>query len=250
MRRSAIETILGAIVILVAGFFLVFSYKTANVSAGSGGYIISANFSGIGGLKPGDDVQISGVKVGAVSSVSLNPETFLARVDILVGDKVQLPVDTAALISSESLLGGRYLALEPGADEDVIPPGGVIQFTQAPQNLEQLLGQFIFSVNDEKNKDKDASGDDIAASAGDDGEETAPALEQTAPSPAPQPEAAPAVETPAAETVPQEIPEASPEAAAPAETAPAEVTIPAVTAPDESPETAPVESQDAAPAHP
>jgi len=146
MKRSVVETALGAIVLLVAGFFLAFSYKIANVGAGSDGYEVVAHFSGIGGLQAGDDVQISGVKIGSVSNVELDEETYLARVHIMVGGAVKLPVDTAALISSESLLGGRFLALEPGAEDDLIEPGGLIEYTQAPQNLEQLLGQFIFSM--------------------------------------------------------------------------------------------------------
>ncbi|MGB0719675.1 MAG: outer membrane lipid asymmetry maintenance protein MlaD [Bdellovibrionales bacterium] len=152
MKRSVVETILGAVVIVIAALFLTFSYKTANVGAADG-YEIVADFSGIGGLKPGDDVQISGVKVGTVSGVELNNETFLARVHLDVDKSLKLPVDTAALISSESLLGGRYLALEPGGDEETLKPGGRIQYTQAPQNLEQLLGQFIFSMNDAKDKE-------------------------------------------------------------------------------------------------
>ncbi len=145
MKRSVIETFLGAIVLIAAAFFLVFSYNTANVGAVSG-YEIHADFSGIGGLKAGDDVQISGVKVGSVSSVELVPESYLARVRMSIDSGIELPLDTAALISSESLLGGRYLALEPGADEDFLEPGDRVEFTQAPQNLEQLLGQFIFSM--------------------------------------------------------------------------------------------------------
>lgn len=145
MKRSAVETILGAIVIAVAIGFLAFGYEAGNVG-GETGYEIVADFSGIGGLKPGDEVQISGVKVGTVSAVALNEETFLARVHMDLDPDLKLPADTAALISSESLLGGRYLALEPGAEEDVIEQGGRIEFTQAPQNLEQLLGQFIFSM--------------------------------------------------------------------------------------------------------
>lgn len=151
MKRSAIETLLGAFVLAVAGFFLVFSYQTANVGSGDG-YNVTADFSGIGGLNAGDDVQISGVKIGTVTSVDLAPETYLARVTIEIDNSVQLPTDTVALISSESLLGGRYLALEPGAEEELIPQGGRIQYTQAPQNLEQLLGQFIFSMKDGKDK--------------------------------------------------------------------------------------------------
>lgn len=152
MKRSVIETILGAVVIVTACFFLYFSYKMGDVGQ-SGGYTVHADFSGIGGLNVGDDVQISGVKIGTVSDVSLNPQTYLARVSMSLESHVKLPTDTAALISSESLLGGRYLALEPGADEELIEDGGRIIYTQAPQNLEQLLGQFIFSMqgsDDEK----------------------------------------------------------------------------------------------------
>jgi phospholipid/cholesterol/gamma-HCH transport system substrate-binding protein len=152
MKRSVIETILGALVLAVAAFFLTYSYKTANVGSVDG-YEISADFAGTGGLKIGDDVVISGVKVGSVTSVTLAPDTFLARVKMNVASHVQLPTDTSALISSESIMGGRYLALEPGADDDIIAPGGKIEYTQAPQNLEQLLGKFIFSMQKDDNKD-------------------------------------------------------------------------------------------------
>ncbi len=153
MNRNIVETVLGAIVLLVAGIFLVFSMRAGDVSAPGDGYEITADFAGIGGLSVGDEVQISGVKVGIVSDVALNEETFLARVTLMVDDDLKLPTDTAALISSESLLGGRYMALEPGADEEIIAPGGRIQYTQAPQNLEQLLGQFIFSMQEDDGDD-------------------------------------------------------------------------------------------------
>lgn len=149
MKRNVIETVLGAVVLTVALVFLVFSYSTANVGSVSG-YDLTANFSSTGGLAVGDDVVISGVKIGSVSRVDLDPNTYLARVSMNIDPSVRLPDDTAALISSESLLGGKYMALEPGASEDILPPGGRIQYTQAPQNLEQLLGQFIFSMQKEE----------------------------------------------------------------------------------------------------
>lgn len=158
MKRNIIETAIGALVLFVAAYFLVFSYKAANVGSVSG-YTLVANFAGIGGLQTGDEVQISGVKVGSVAAVELDPETYLARVTMSIDDDVKLPSDTAALISSESLLGGRYLSLEPGADdENMLESGGQIQYTQAPQNLEQLLGQFIFSMSD-SDKEGGASSD-------------------------------------------------------------------------------------------
>ncbi len=158
MKRNIIETAIGALVLFVAAYFLVFSYKAANVGSVSG-YTLTANFAGIGGLQTGDEVQISGVKVGSVAAVELDPDTYLARVTMSIEDDVKLPSDTAALISSESLLGGRYLSLEPGADdENMLESGGQIQYTQAPQNLEQLLGQFIFSMSD-SDKEGESSSD-------------------------------------------------------------------------------------------
>lgn len=157
MKRSVIETVLGGVVLFVAAFFLIFSYKTANVSSVSG-YDLVADFSTIGGLKPGDDVVISGVKIGSVSRLDLNPETYLARVTMTIDPSIKVPEDTAALISSESLMGGRYMALEPGGSETMLEPGARIPYTQSPQNLEQLLGQFIFSMQGaDKKDDKTAS---------------------------------------------------------------------------------------------
>lgn len=147
MKRSTVETLLGAVVLLVAGIFFLYSYEMGDVATPDG-YNITADFSEIGGLKPGDSVQISGVKVGSVTDVELVADSYLARVYMSLDSAVELPTDTGALISSESLLGGRYLALEPGADEELLEDGGHVKYTQAPQNLEQLLGQFIFNASD------------------------------------------------------------------------------------------------------
>lgn len=152
MKRSVIETVLGAVVLIVALVFLTFSYSTANVGSVSG-YVISADFhQGIGGLNIGDDVQISGVKIGTITGISLVPESYAARVSMSIDPEVRLPDDTAAVIGSESLLGGRYLSLEPGGSEDMLEDGGQIYTTQSPQNLEQLLGKFIFSMQSSKDK--------------------------------------------------------------------------------------------------
>lgn len=155
MKRNVIETVLGAVVLAVAFLFLAYSYSSASVGS-TDGYEIRARFSGIGGLNVGDKVVISGVKVGQVSRIALDKDTYLADVYLDIGHQYKLPNDTAAFISSESLLGGLYMQLEPGASDDMLADGGVIEYTQAPQNLEQLLGQFIFNM---QGKDEDKKQD-------------------------------------------------------------------------------------------
>lgn len=146
MKRNVIETVLGAVVLVVAIVFLGFSYSSANVGD-IDGYEITADFTGTGGLGIGDDVQISGVKVGTVSKIALKPDDYRARVTMEINDEIKLPDDSAAFISSISLLGGKYMELQPGASDEMLAKGGHIEYTQAPQNLEQLLGKFIFSMD-------------------------------------------------------------------------------------------------------
>ncbi len=152
MSRSVIETVLGGFVLLGAVIFLIFSYGKGDAGTVSG-YKISANFAKIGGLKAGDPVQISGVKIGQIASVDLDPKTYLAKVTMEIDNAVKVPDDSAATISSQSLLGGMVMGIEPGGSDVMLAQGGEIQFTQAPQNLEELLGKFIFSMQGKDKKD-------------------------------------------------------------------------------------------------
>ena len=144
MRRSTIETVLGAVVLLTAGVFLIFSYQTADVSGGGGGYKLSATFTDIGSLNVGDAVQMAGVSVGTVSNIELN-EYFEAKVTMVIKSDIEIPVDSTATITSASLLGGQYLGLQPGGALDNLKKGGEITYTQPHVSLQELLGKFIYS---------------------------------------------------------------------------------------------------------
>lgn len=144
MRRNLIETILGGVVLVVAAFFLVFAYSNASIRTVEGTTYV-ANFNRIDGINPGSDVRMSGIKVGTVSSVAIDPKTFAAVVRFTVDSKVHLPVDSSAEVATEGLLGGKYLSVVPGADDKTIPSGGEIRYTQGPINLEDVIGQLIFS---------------------------------------------------------------------------------------------------------
>lgn len=162
MKHSLLETAIGAIVLFSAFIFLVFSYSTAHRGEGSmmdGTYRLSALFDNIAGLKVGDPVIISGVKVGTINDIALDNKLYRAKVYFSVGQNIKLSVDTAARISSESLLGGKYLELQPGGDDADLKTGDIIAQTQSATNLEDLLGRFIFSASDSK-KEKDSSKSD------------------------------------------------------------------------------------------
>jgi phospholipid/cholesterol/gamma-HCH transport system substrate-binding protein len=145
MSRNVIETVMGAVVLAVAVFFLVFAYTSADLRTVDG-YELIARFDRVDGLNVGSDVRVSGVKVGSVVAQRLDPTTFLAEVHMNIDPAVRLPTDSVAVIASEGFLGGKYMSLDPGGAEDMIPAGGTVEFTQSTPGLEQLLGQVIYSL--------------------------------------------------------------------------------------------------------
>lgn len=152
MGNKVIETVLGGVVLFVAVLFMAFAYSSADLRKVSG-YVVSANFPMTDGLKPGTDVKVNGVKVGSVMSQQLitepGPNQYLVDVKMTIDPSVKLPTDTIAMLASESLLGGKYMALEVGVDEEMVKTDGTgkLTRTQAPLRLDDLIGQLIYGSN-------------------------------------------------------------------------------------------------------
>jgi phospholipid/cholesterol/gamma-HCH transport system substrate-binding protein len=157
MRRNLIETVLGAVVLIVAVGFLVYAYTATDQPSLSDGYELSAQFDRVDGLDTGSEVRISGIPVGTVVNQSLDPATYRARVRFTVNSSIELPEDTSAEIVSDGLLGGKYLALVPGGSPDTLAPGGEIRFTQSSISLESLIGQYIFGQGGQQNAEPPAA---------------------------------------------------------------------------------------------
>ncbi len=147
MKRSAVETLLGAVVVLVAAGFFVFALQATEVGAVDG-YGLKARFLKVGGLEVGSDVRISGVKVGTVTERQLDTQSFEAIVLFTISSDVRLPVDTQAVVTSEGLLGGKYLRLLPGTATDMIADGGEIAQTRDFRSLEDTVSEIIFLATD------------------------------------------------------------------------------------------------------
>lgn len=146
MNGNLVETLIGAVVLAVAGFFLAFAYTTAGLGGGVSGYELEARFSRADGLVIGGDVRLSGIKIGSITAQKLDPKTYDAVIVFSVDNRYQLPEDTAVKIASEGLLGGNYLSVEPGGSETMLKPGAAVQYTQGSVNLMDLIGQAIFSA--------------------------------------------------------------------------------------------------------
>lgn len=149
MRYNLIEAVLGAVVLAVASYFLVFAYTHSNHRV-TKGYTITAKFDRIDGVVTGNDVKISGVKIGVVDKVEVDKNSFRALVTLLINDDVKLPDDTTAEIISESLLGGKYIALIPGVSETNMAPNASIIKTQPAVNFESLISKFLFAKGEDK----------------------------------------------------------------------------------------------------
>ena len=144
MGRNVVETIVGALVLVVAGVFVFYAFAKSD-RGGPDGYEITARFGRIDGLKRGADVTLSGVKIGTVTSVDLDFKTYQAIVHMALTSSIQVPVDTNAKIVSESLLGGMVVVLDPGGDKTMIKPGGEVANTQDAISFTELLAKFMFS---------------------------------------------------------------------------------------------------------
>lgn len=138
-KEQTAETILGAIVAAVAIGFLGFAVTRAGSAEAAGGYDVIARFQRADGIAVGSDVRISGVKVGAVSKVALDPDTYYARVTLVVDPAVKLPDDSSAKVASDGLLGGAYVSLDAGGSETMLTKGGEILNTQGSIDLLSVL---------------------------------------------------------------------------------------------------------------
>jgi len=154
MKRNAIETVLGAVVLVIALMFLVFAYSTADIGVPKG-YQVKAIFLKVGGLEKGSDVRIGGVPVGSVTGQFLDTHTFEANVSMSISADVRLPEDTEVSIVSEGLLGGKYVSLKPGTSTSFVNPNGILKNTRDYQSLEDLVGEIIFLATQDSDSGSD-----------------------------------------------------------------------------------------------
>jgi phospholipid/cholesterol/gamma-HCH transport system substrate-binding protein len=143
-NNNYFDFIVGTFVLISAFTFFFSSFRSSKVN-NDHGYILNARFDNINGIANGSDVKISGVKIGSVINQKIDEKNFRAIIEFDVKDSLKLPVDSSAKIVSDGLLGGKYLEITPGSDEEILKEGEEIIFTQSSVNFEELLGKFMFN---------------------------------------------------------------------------------------------------------
>lgn len=144
MGGNLVESLIGAIVLLIAGSFLYVAHSTTNIGGG-GGYELTAQFDRVGALSLGADVRLSGIKIGTVTSQRLDPESYRAIISFSVIKDLKLSTDTLAKITSDGLLGETYIDIQPGGLDEYLAAGGELYDTQGPIDLFGLISKAVYS---------------------------------------------------------------------------------------------------------
>ena len=141
-QDSAAETVIGAVVIAIAAGFLIYASQSAGLTARSDGYELKASFTSVEGLTVGTDVRMAGVKIGSVTGLGLNHDTYQAEATFAIDEAYMIPDDSDVKVSSEGLLGGNFVEISPGASEFMLADGDEILLTQGAVSFLNLLMKF------------------------------------------------------------------------------------------------------------
>ena len=145
MSENHLEIAGGGVVLALAVGFAVFLAQSTGLSGSSSSYPISASFRSAEGISVGTDIRLAGVKIGTISDLKLNSETYRAESILSVRNDVRIPDDSALAVAAEGLLGGSFVEVIPGASLDYLEAGDEIIDTQGSVSLIQLLLKFVSS---------------------------------------------------------------------------------------------------------
>ena len=143
MSENTTEVLVGGAVLAAAVAFVLYTGQATGFAGQGAGYTLSASFRSLEGVTVGTDVRLAGVKVGTVTGVTLNPETYRADTTLSVVSGVEIPDDSAVIVSQEGLLGGNFVEIMPGGSPFFYEEGDEILDTQGSVSLISLLLKFV-----------------------------------------------------------------------------------------------------------
>ena len=149
-RENGGEALVGLLVVVLAIWFVMFAWDRTGGGTKAGAVKVTAIFPNASGVQVGTDVRVAGLKVGSVTSLSLDPQSYQVKVAIALNPTTKLPADSTAAITSEGLLGSTFIAFTPGGSTASFKSGDTITDTQGSMDLMALIGQFINKPSGDK----------------------------------------------------------------------------------------------------
>jgi len=143
ISRPDFETVIGAVAVVAAALALWLASAGGKAARGGDGYLLTARFDQIDGLAVGSPVFMSGIQVGAVVTIDLAPGTLKPLVTLSVRRGLVVPADSAALVMSDGVLGGKFLRIEPGSETEAMKPGERFTIVQDSVIVEQILQKIV-----------------------------------------------------------------------------------------------------------
>jgi phospholipid/cholesterol/gamma-HCH transport system substrate-binding protein len=141
VKGNVLEAVIGAVVLVVASFFVYFAYVSSGEKI-DGGYVVTARFDDASGLSSGSDVKLNGIKIGIIKSLKLD-ENYQAVTEILIKDGIKIPSDSSALIATDGIMGNKYVAIDAGHESEMLSAGDEIEITKSAINLESMIDKFV-----------------------------------------------------------------------------------------------------------
>ncbi|MBQ2175789.1 MAG: outer membrane lipid asymmetry maintenance protein MlaD [Alphaproteobacteria bacterium] len=145
MKGNVLESVIGAVVLVIAAFCVYFAYTSSGEKI-KGGYILTARFDDVSGLTNGSDVKLNGIKVGIVRSLKLD-DNYQAKVELLLRDEIKIPSDSSVSVTTDGLMGNKFVAISTGFSDKKLKPNEEIEITRSAVNLEKLIDKFAVGSN-------------------------------------------------------------------------------------------------------
>jgi phospholipid/cholesterol/gamma-HCH transport system substrate-binding protein len=145
MKGNILEAVIGAVVLIVASFFVYFAYVSSGEKI-KDGYTLIARFDDASGISPGSDVKLNGIKIGIVKKLTLD-DNYQAQVVLLLEDGRTIPNDSSAAITTDGIMGNKFIAITAGYSKEKFVPGDEIESTRSSVNLEKLIDSFALGGN-------------------------------------------------------------------------------------------------------
>jgi phospholipid/cholesterol/gamma-HCH transport system substrate-binding protein len=155
MKKYSIETVVGIFVVIGLSCVTYMTVKLGKVSfLDDHYYSLYANFASVSGLRAGNLVEIDGIEVGRVETLSLDQDKQAALVELKMRNDIKIYDDSSASIKTAGLIGDKFIKIEPGGGGEILKPGGRISETNAPTDIEELISKYAFGdirKDDKKN---------------------------------------------------------------------------------------------------